>query len=114
MPVAGGGWFRLLTTGRVVKAAKSCDEAGKPFVMYCHPREFSLVPLSAAGIRSGRRERLTAAWTCFKWNIGRRKARRTIRRLLSEFRFTTLGRLATRVKALGDHQSLVSRDLSGS
>ncbi len=40
IPVAGGGYIRLLPSMMLKKALRSLNAEGRPFIMYCHPYEF--------------------------------------------------------------------------
>jgi polysaccharide deacetylase family protein (PEP-CTERM system associated) len=41
IPVAGGGYFRLMPRAVLDSALRSILDAGRPVVIYCHPYEFS-------------------------------------------------------------------------
>jgi len=41
LPVAGGGYFRLLPKCLIAKACRSILDEDRPVVMYCHPYEFN-------------------------------------------------------------------------
>ena len=41
VPVAGGGYFRVLPEAVLERAIRSIDTAGRPAVIYCHPYEFA-------------------------------------------------------------------------
>jgi polysaccharide deacetylase family protein (PEP-CTERM system associated) len=41
LPVAGGGYFRLLPKSLLTRAVRSIATSGRPPVIYCHPYEFS-------------------------------------------------------------------------
>ena len=101
MPIAGGGYFRLFSSRRIHGAVAETERRGVPFVMYCHPDEFGREKFSAAGLATRFRDRLAGHLVSLKSNIGRRKVRGLVRRLLSEFRFSTLARLADRTRADG-------------
>ncbi|MFL6048705.1 MAG: polysaccharide deacetylase family protein [Gaiellales bacterium] len=47
VPVAGGGYFRVLPEPVLERAIRSIDAAGRPAVIYCHPYEFA--PQELAG-----------------------------------------------------------------
>ena len=41
VPVAGGGYFRLLPRAMVERGLRSIMASGRPVIVYCHPYEFS-------------------------------------------------------------------------
>jgi polysaccharide deacetylase family protein (PEP-CTERM system associated) len=41
VPVAGGGYFRLLPQSLISRALRSIITSGRPAIVYCHPYEFS-------------------------------------------------------------------------
>lgn len=41
LPVAGGGYFRLMPAVVLTKALKAIARSGRPPIVYCHPYEFS-------------------------------------------------------------------------
>jgi hypothetical protein len=41
LPVAGGGYFRLIPQGLLRRALSSVTAAGRPAIVYCHPYEFA-------------------------------------------------------------------------
>jgi polysaccharide deacetylase family protein (PEP-CTERM system associated) len=41
LPVAGGGYFRLIPQGLLLRALSSVTAAGRPAIVYCHPYEFA-------------------------------------------------------------------------
>jgi hypothetical protein len=101
VPVAGGGYFRLFSKRRIRRAVAEAGREGRPFVVYAHPDEFGGERFRAADLAEGWRDRLAAHIIALKSNLGRRKVPNTLRRLLLEFRFTTLSHLAEGVRATG-------------
>ena len=101
VPMAGGGYFRLFSRRRIERAVAESQAAGVPFVVYAHPDEFGKERFRAADLATGWRDRLAALAIAVKSNIGRRKVPATVRSLLGRFRFTTLERLANRVRERG-------------
>lgn len=80
IPVAGGGYFRVLPRAILVRALREVCKAGRPPVIYCHPYEFNATELddyrgraSAAVLRSQ--------------GLGRSSFVPRIRGLLRELRF---------------------------
>lgn len=106
VPVAGGGYFRLFPYHTIRRAVETHEKNKVPFVMYCHPYEFAAAGLSADGLVSGWRQRLQAFSITAKANVRRHKVPETLRRLLDEFEFSTLGRLAERINSLGQPRIL--------
>ena len=41
LPVAGGGYWRVLPRALLERAIRAVTESGRPVVLYCHPYEFS-------------------------------------------------------------------------
>jgi len=101
VPVAGGGYFRLFSYRRIRRAVAEVEREGRPFVVYAHPDEFGPERFRVADMATGCRDKVLAGMIALKSNLGRRKVPETLRRLLAEFRFSTLGRLAERVAAEG-------------
>jgi len=94
VPMAGGGYFRLFSCRRICEAVREAQRLGLPFIAYVHPDEFSGEAFRAVDLACGWRQKMVAAAIALKSNLGRRRVPETSRCLLSEFRFTTLGRLA--------------------
>lgn len=46
-PVSGGGYWRLMTVGRIHRAIDTLNQQGRPMVTYLHPYEFDPHSLSA-------------------------------------------------------------------
>lgn len=82
VPVAGGGYFRLLPYGVTRWGLRQVNRSGRPGVFYLHPWE--LDP-DQPDLRN-RTSRLGA----FRHYTGLRKTEPRLRRLLKEFRFTTV------------------------
>ena len=89
LPIAGGAYFRLLPYTLTRSCMRRLNAAGEPVAFYIHPWELDpgqpRLPLP-------RRIGLT-----HYWNLGSTEAR--LRRLLSDFRFTTMGSLVGTVDA---------------
>jgi len=82
VPVAGGGYFRLLPNAVIERGLRSISAAGRPAVVYCHPYELN-------------REELddypdTPARFRLVQGLGRRSFAKRLSGLLSEFRFGRL------------------------
>ena len=106
VPVAGGGYFRLFSLGRIRRAVAECERHKQPFVLYCHPYEFSPEPVDWTDLAEGRVGRLLARLECFKTNLGRTKVPRFVTRLAAEFRFGPLGPVARQVRNHGTESLL--------
>jgi len=96
VPVSGGGYFRLLPYG-VTRAGlrKLNHNLQRPFVFYLHPWE----------IDAGQPRVKTSALSRFRHytNIGKCEAR--LRRLVAEFKFSTMKDVLTRQELFGEHYS---------
>jgi polysaccharide deacetylase family protein (PEP-CTERM system associated) len=80
VPVAGGGYFRLLPEALLVKALQSICSEGRPPVIYCHPYEFNPTELAAY------RGRLSPALRLSQ-SAGRSSFASRVHALLTRFRF---------------------------
>jgi polysaccharide deacetylase family protein (PEP-CTERM system associated) len=79
LPVAGGGYFRLLPRRLIGRGLRSIAAAGRPAIVYCHPYEFNPDELAEyQGVP--RRLRLSQG-------VGRRSFPARMRLLLPEFAF---------------------------
>jgi polysaccharide deacetylase family protein (PEP-CTERM system associated) len=88
LPVAGGGYFRLLPYPVIERAVRAVHADGLPFVTYCHPYEFRREPLvypRARGPLGGVRAALLGA----KFNFRRQTMPGKLARLLDRFPFTS-------------------------
>ena len=85
-PVSGGGYFRLLPYVFIRRAVREINGESIPFVVYCHPYEFSVYRLS---YRSQIKELgwLRAQMKEVKFNLFRKSMRRKLSRLIEEFKF---------------------------
>lgn len=82
VPVAGGGYLRLLPPSLIRSGLRSIDGEGRPAVVYCHPYEFN--PDEIAGYPDvPRRLRVSQG-------LGRRLFAGRVRTLLTTFSFGTL------------------------
>lgn len=88
LPVAGGGYFRLLPYPLIERSVRAVRAEGLPFVVYCHPYEFRREPLvlpprpgALGGVRVAAREA--------RFNLLRQTMRGKLSRLLDAFRFTS-------------------------
>jgi polysaccharide deacetylase family protein (PEP-CTERM system associated) len=80
LPVAGGGYFRVLPRRIVVRTIRSIVDDGRPPVIYCHPYEFNPNELGAYHDEIPRRLRLSQGF-------GRKSFSERIRALLGSIRF---------------------------
>ena len=90
MPVAGGGYFRLLPHQVIERGLRSITSDGRPAVVYCHPYEFNRDELDEYPDVSDRLR--------YTQGIGRRSFATRLGRLLSTFAF---GRLSDVLTAWG-------------
>jgi polysaccharide deacetylase family protein (PEP-CTERM system associated) len=88
LPVAGGGYFRLLPYPLIERAVATVHAAGLPFVSYCHPYEFRRAPLVHPPV-PGRLGGARAALLGAKFNFRRQTMPGKLARLLARFRFTS-------------------------
>lgn len=91
LPVAGGGYWRLLPGALLERGISSVLASGRPAILYCHPYEFSPDELDAYRDRVPRRRRLSQG-------TGRRAAIGRLTRLLGALPFD---RLDTALSAWG-------------
>ncbi len=83
---AGGSYFRVLPYFLIKRIVERVNRDGFPFVLYCHPYEFSSEILALHGnAKSG--SSLAAIRMEFKYNLFRETMRHKMSRLLDEFRF---------------------------
>ena len=83
LPVAGGGYFRLLPLPMLTRGLNSCIAEGRPAVVYCHPYEFNEREMAAYGSA-------VPWWKRKHQGIGRAAM---IRRIEALLRKVTFGRL---------------------
>lgn len=79
VPVAGGGYLRLLPERLFERGLRAVAGEGRPAIVYCHPYEFS--PEELDGYRH------VSARTRISQGIGRRSFAGRVSRLLGEFSF---------------------------
>lgn len=81
VPIAGGGYFRLFPYGLTRTALQSINKSGHEFLFYLHPWEIDPVQprIKTAGLLSK-----------FRHYINLSKAEPRLRKLLSDFSFTTM------------------------
>jgi hypothetical protein len=82
LPVAGGGYFRVLPRSLIARGLRSIAAQERPAVVYCHPYEFNSDELDDYRHVS-RRLRLSQG-------IGRRGFGERVRALISSFAFGRL------------------------
>lgn len=96
LPIAGGGYFRLLPGAVVRTAVRRLNRAGQPAILYVHPYELDVDGLTYHadhGARIGPWRRMTQA-------LGRESFEDRLHRLLESFSFTTM-------RALLAHDTLI-------
>jgi len=89
LPVAGGGYFRMLPLGWIQRAIRRINLEDRPFVLYLHPYELSEEPLRCDDFPA-RLHKLTSLKTEMRWNVLRSTIRDKLGRLLKEFRFAAI------------------------
>ncbi len=91
LPVAGGGYFRLLPLGTIRGAVQRVNRSERPVVTYFHPYEFDPERLDVFATErpAGWGERLRGWQFNLHQNLGRRSLRGKVEALLGEFEFTT-------------------------
>ena len=94
MPVAGGGYFRLLPQRMIHRAVRRFGAAGNVFLIYCHPFEISRQSFRSADLAENWPDRLKAGLISLKSNLGRAKVGGLIRSILETFRFAPLNAIA--------------------
>jgi polysaccharide deacetylase family protein (PEP-CTERM system associated) len=91
VPVAGGGYFRIMPLWLICRAVRRLNAERAPMVAYLHPYEFD--PRSLNIFESfrprGWTERLRGVRVNLVQNLGRHTMPRKLAGLLSRFRFTT-------------------------
>jgi polysaccharide deacetylase family protein (PEP-CTERM system associated) len=80
IPVAGGGYFRLLPLPLLTRAIRSISAQKRPPIIYCHPYEFNPTELDDY------RGRIPASLRVSQ-SLGRHSFARRVRALLAEDRF---------------------------
>jgi polysaccharide deacetylase family protein (PEP-CTERM system associated) len=80
LPIAGGGYFRLLPYPVTRQGLKTITAQGHPFIFYVHPWEFNPgIPRVAS----------LSALSRFRTYVGLTKTQHRFQRLLTDFDFTT-------------------------
>lgn len=96
LPVAGGGYFRLLPYPLIRRAVRAIHRDGRPIVVYSHPYEFEQETLRTErgqGPVNGARAR----WVELRFNLFRRSMRAKLNALLDEFTFSSIGKVLENV-----------------
>ena len=94
MPVAGGGYFRVLPIWLLERALGSVLAGGRPAIIYCHPYEFH--PQELASYRG----QVNPVFL-FTQGLGRASFVKRIKCLLSRFRFGRLDQVLERSRSDG-------------
>ena len=76
---SGGGFFRLFPKSLIRRGFNQCEAAGRPVVVYMHPRDFAL---GTPHVEMSRARR-------FKCYVGIKKARAKFEWMLDNWRFTS-------------------------
>ncbi len=102
VPVAGGGYLRLMPRRTLRSAVESFGRAGQCYTLYLHPYEFDPRPLDVA--RSFPSDRpmpaLKRGLLNAKWNLRRSTIVDKVRRLCRNVRFGTYADLAQRIQGM--------------
>lgn len=83
LPVAGGGYFRVLPRVLVERAVCGIVGDGRPAIVYCHPYEFNATELDGYSGEISRRRRMSQ-------NLGRGSFADRVRHLFDRIRFGRL------------------------
>lgn len=83
IPVAGGGYFRVLPQSLFERGLRAVISSGRPAVVYCHPYEFNPDELAEFGAQVPYRMRLSQG-------IGRASFRQRVKALLGSLSFGRL------------------------
>ncbi len=91
IPVAGGGYVRVMPYLLLRRAVRRLNAAGAPLVTYFHPFEFDDERLDLLRVfrPPGAAAALRARYVNFEQNFRRASMRPKLERLLHDFRFTT-------------------------
>ena len=88
-PAAGGGYFRPAPYSLIRSAVRRVNREGLPFIVYCHPYEFSREKMDfgqfSPPLAAGAARRLD-----LRFNLFRRGVRGKMERLLADFRFAPI------------------------
>lgn len=92
LPIAGGGYFRLYPYQLSRAGLASINREGRPFIFYLHPWEID-----------PEQPRVKASWlSAFRHYNNLDKCEPRLRRLLQDFRFTTVGQVLSGLGLLPD------------
>lgn len=95
LPIAGGGYFRLYPYPVSRAGLASINRAGQPFIFYLHPWEID-----------PEQPRVKASWlSSFRHYNNLDQCEPRLRRLLGDFRFTTVGQVLTDLGLLQEQDS---------
>jgi polysaccharide deacetylase family protein (PEP-CTERM system associated) len=91
VPIAGGGYVRLLPYPVLRRAVRRLNASGTPLVTYFHPYEFDEERLDILRVYrpAGAAAALRAHFVNFEQNLRRASMRAKLERLLRDFRFTS-------------------------
>lgn len=84
IPIGGGGYFRLFPYAILRRGVRQINRENQPAVIYMHPYEYNPTEL-------GELEHPVSLRMKLHQGIGRRRFPRRVDRLLSEFRFGSIG-----------------------
>ena len=95
LPLAGGGYFRLIPLELINRAVAQLNKAKIPLITYFHPYEFNQTRLKSFDFfqPSSLREKIKG-WRCdFLQNLGRKSVSAKLEALLRNFSFTSCRKL---------------------
>jgi polysaccharide deacetylase family protein (PEP-CTERM system associated) len=100
LPIAGGGYFRLLPVGLIARAIAKLNAKGIPMVAYAHPYEFDPQPLDVFERFRPHTLKQHSRGLIFNahQNFGRSTVAFKISRLLEQFEFITCGKFVEEFK----------------
>lgn len=96
VPVAGGGYFRLLPYQLVRRAVRAVNVDGRPAVVYVHPYELGSGPLRT-NPAAGSLNRARALGLEWRFNLFRDSMRSKFDALTAEFRFSSIEKVLRNV-----------------
>ena len=109
LPVAGGGYFRMLPYPLLRRAIQLHEAKGRPFMTYFHPYEFDEERLNIFQIMRPASWRKSLRAHRFNWhqNLGRNTMISKLEAILSDFEFTTCQEFLNHVRC-PENASLLS------
>jgi polysaccharide deacetylase family protein (PEP-CTERM system associated) len=111
LPVAGGGYVRLMPKWMVNKVYNKLEREGANPMVYMHPYEFDTKSISVTNNYpdDARYSRVKTMILDFKWNLFRQSIRGKIKSLLQQHTFITCKEKADYVKSNGNSPVVLGR-----